>query len=78
MSSTIGGTLTANVTGNTSLTSPITTVTGVLRVTGEITAFFGLGNEITFTDIKTIYNTHTHDENDNAPNPTDAPNQLLP
>jgi len=78
MSSTIGGTLTAIVTGNTSITSPIVAITGALTVTGEITAFSGLGGEITFSDIVTKYNVHTHDENDNAPNPTDGPNNSLP
>jgi len=78
MSATIGGTLTANVTGNTNLTTPVATVTGALRVTGEITAFYGLVNQISFTNIKNTYNTHTHDENDNAPSPTDAPNEQLP
>lgn len=60
MSSTIGGTLTANVTGNTNITSPIVTVTGALKVTGDVTAFSGLGGEITFSDIVTKYNVHTH------------------
>ncbi len=78
MSSTIGGTLTANVTGNTNITSPVVTITGALNVTGEITAFSGLGSEITFTDIVNKYNVHTHNENDNAPAPTNAPNNTLP
>lgn len=78
MSATIGGTLTADVTGNTDITTPIATVNGALRVTGEITAFYGLPNQISFTNIKNIYNTHTHDENDNAPSPTEVPNELLP
>ena len=76
MTSTIGGTLTADVTGNTTITSPIVKVDGALQVTGEITAFFG-GTPITMTDIKTTFNTHTHNENDNAPSPTNAPNQTI-
>ncbi len=55
-----------------------TVINGTLKVTGEITAFSGAPNELTFTGIKTTYNSHTHDENDAAPAPTDAPNQLLP
>lgn len=82
MSSTIGGTLTANVTGNTSITSPLVAITGNLTVTGtigaggEITALT-TGTPITMSNIKSTYNTHDHDEVDNAPNPTQAPNQLI-
>ncbi len=54
-----------------------TVINGTLKVTEEITAFSGAPNEITFTDIKTIYNSHNHAEN-NGPGPTDPPNQLLP
>ena len=59
-------------------TKPTVTIDGQLKVTGEITAFSGEAEEKSFTDIKDIYNSHTHDENDAAPGPTDAPNQLLP
>ena len=82
MSATIGGTLTANVTGATNITTPTMTltgnlvVTGTISATGEITAFSG-GTPITMTDIKTTFNSHTHDENDNAPNPTDGPNSTI-
>ncbi len=59
-------------------TKPTVTIDGQLKVTGEITAFSGEAEEKSFTDIKTTFNTHDHNENDNAPNPTNAPNQLLP
>ena len=55
----IGGALTAGVTGNTDITSPIITLTGELRVTGDITAFYG-GTPIVLSSFKTAYNAHTH------------------
>lgn len=77
MSSTIGGTLVANVTGNTTITSPIVKVNGALNVTGEITAFSGLANEINFTDVETKYNNHKHTEFD-VGGLTSVPNNTLP
>lgn len=77
MTSTIGGTLTADVTGNTTITSPIVKVDGTLQVTGEISAFFGTGNEINFTDIETKYNNHKHTEFD-VGGLTSVPNNTLP
>lgn len=77
MTSTIGGTLTANVTGNTTITSPLVTIDGELRVTGQVSAFFGTGNEINFTDIETKYNDHKHTEND-VGGLTSVPNNTLP
>ena len=75
--STIGGDLTANVTGETIITSPTVTIDGDLQVTGEVTAFYELATEISFSNIRDTYNVHTHDENDNAPSATDEPNQQL-
>lgn len=77
MTSTIGGTLTADVTGNTTITSPIVTVDGALHVTGEISAFFGAGGEINFTDIVTKYNLHTH-ISATAGNPSSTSSNTLP
>lgn len=77
MTSTIGGTLIADVTGNTTITSPIVTVDGALRVTGEISAFFGTGSEINFTDIETKYNVHVH-TSAGAGNPSSVPSNTLP
>jgi phage gp45-like len=77
VSSTVGGTLTANVTGNTDITSPIVTINGALNVTGEITAFSGLGGEINFTDIVATYNAHTH-ISATAGNPSSTPSNTLP
>lgn len=74
---TVGGNVNITATGNTNITSPVVTVDGALNVTGDITAF-STGTSIAMSDIKTTYQTHTHDENDNAPAPTDAPNQLIP
>lgn len=75
VSATIGGTLTANITGDTDITSPIVTVNGEIRATGEVTAFYGLGGEISFTDIVTKYNAHTHNETGTV---TNTPNNTLP
>jgi phage gp45-like len=78
VSSTIGGTLTANVTGNTSITSPVLTLTGELRVTGEITGYYGTGSSMSFTNLWTKYNAHTH-TSATAGSPTSAtlsPNTL--
>jgi len=76
VTSTISGTLTADVTGNTTLTSPTTTIDGALNVTGEITAF-STGSSITMSAIKSTFNSHTHNENDNAPSPTAGPNSSI-
>ena len=75
---TVGGNVTLNVTGNTDITSPVVTVNGELRTTGEITAFYGLAGEISFSDIVTKYNAHTH-TSASAGNPTSStlsPNTL--
>ena len=78
INATVGGTLTANVTGNTDITSPIITMHGELRATGEVTAFYGTVNALTFTNLVTKYNAHTH-TSATAGNPTSAtlaPNRL--
>jgi len=72
MSATVGGTLQANVTGNTTITSPTITVNGTLRVTGEITAFYGTGTALSFTTLESKYNAHLHTSS-TAGNPTSAP-----
>lgn len=74
MSATVGGTMTANVTGNTTFTTPIFKINGALQVTGEVTSFFGLGTQLSMSDIRTTYNIHTHPETGTV---TTAPNQLL-
>jgi len=74
---TVGGDVNVTAAGNVSVTSPLTTITGALDVTGDITAFT-TGTPIAMSDIKTTYQTHTHNENDAAPAPTAGPNQLIP
>lgn len=76
VASTISGTLTRTVTGNTTITSPTVTINGNLEVTGDVTAFSGLGTEFSMNNIKTEYNTHVHSEND-FPNNTDGPNNII-
>jgi phage gp45-like len=73
----ITGDVNVTATGNTTITSPIVTVNGALRVTGEITAFYGLAAEINFTDIETKYNLHKHTEFD-VGGLTSVPNNTLP
>lgn len=76
MSATVGGTLDANVTGNTTITTPIATVTGALRVTGEITAFYGTGSDLSMTNLETKYNAHQHTETGTTTGTPLAPNRL--
>ena len=71
------GTVGITSTGNTTLTAPITTIDGALRVTGEITADYGGIDEISFTDIITKYNLHTH-ISATAGNPSSVANNTLP
>jgi phage gp45-like len=67
--------LTANISGNADITCPQVDITGALSVTGDVTAFAGGVNEITFSDIISTYNSHTHNETGSV---TNAPNQPLP
>ena len=71
------GTVGITSTGNTTLTAPITTIDGALRVTGEITADYGGIDEISFTDIITKYNLHTH-ISATAGNPSSVASNTLP
>jgi hypothetical protein len=74
MSATVGGALTADVSGTTTVTCSTVTVDGELRCTGEITSFYGLPTELSFTGVRNIYNTHTHPETGTV---TTAPNQQM-
>lgn len=56
---TIGGTTTIDSTGNTDVTTPVFTINGELRVTGDITAFYG-GTPIVLSNVKSQNNLHTH------------------
>lgn len=71
------GTTKINSTGNTTVTSPVVTVEGALRATGEISAFYGTPNEINFTDIQNKYNIHTHISSGPG-SPTSVPSNTLP
>lgn len=57
---TVGGSTTIDSTGDIGITAPVTNITGELRVTGEVSAFYGLGTELSFSDIRTTYNVHQH------------------
>lgn len=60
-----------NVTAQSALfTCPLVEVTGDIR--DNVPA-----NARTLSDMRTIYNGHTHDENDLAPAPTDTPNGTM-
>jgi len=73
---TVGGSTTLNSTGNVDITSPVVTVDGDLRVTGEVTAFYALGTEISFSDIRTKYNVHFHTAQGATADTTDPNNNL--
>jgi len=49
----------------------LSTVIGTVNVSTPATG------GISLTGIKSAYNTHTHNENDNAPSPTNGPNQAI-
>jgi hypothetical protein len=67
--------LSATISGSTDITSPTVNVTGAITATGDVTAFAGGVNQITFTNIIDTYNSHTHNETGSV---TNAPNQPLP
>lgn len=73
---TVGGSTTLNSTGNVDITAPIVSVDGELRVTGEVTAFYALGTELSFSDIRTKYNTHYHTAQGEFADTTDPNNNL--
>ena len=81
----IGGNRNVTIEGNETVTVNAGLVTynvnefrinGDLRVRDDIKWDFGTSEE-GLNNFRSIYNSHTHDENDNAPSPTDVPNQLL-
>ncbi len=62
-------------------TNGLCKITGDLQVTGEITAGGDMTvlndtNPLAMSDFRTIFNSHTHKEND-VPNNTDSPNQTI-
>lgn len=69
-------TITAEASANIDLTTPLVTASDEVRAVGDITDTYGV-NTHTMGNMRTIYNSHTHDENDSAPAPTDIPNQLM-
>jgi len=58
------------------LITPMVTALEDVRAGGDITDTYG-ANTRTMAGMRTIYNTHTHNENDNHPAPTNVPNQLM-
>jgi len=73
---TVGGSTTIDSTGNIDITAPIVSITGELRVTGEVSAFYGLGTELSFSDVRTKYNVHFHDAQGEFAGTTDPNNNL--
>lgn len=73
---TVGGSTTIDSTGNIDITAPVVNVTGELRVTGEVTAFYALGSELSFSDIRTKYNIHYHTAQGEFANTTDPNNDF--
>lgn len=68
------------INGKITVTGDVKSTAGNIEATlGDIDAPGGdLSDQIgSISGIRTVYNTHDHDENDNAPNPTDEPNQLM-
>jgi phage baseplate assembly protein V len=56
--------------------TPFVEASGAMRAIGDITDTYG-ANTHTMGNMRDIYNSHTHDENDSAPNPTNPPNELM-
>lgn len=54
----------------------VRTETPMLESTGDITDLADLDG-VTMSGMRTVYNTHTHDENNDLDGPTDVPNQLM-
>jgi len=73
---TVGGSTTTDNTGNIDITAPIVNIDGELRVTGEVSAFYGLGTELSFSDIRTKYNLHVHTAQGEFADTTDPDNDL--
>lgn len=73
---TVDGSTTIDSTGNIDITAPIVNIDGELRVTGEVSAFYALGTELSFSDIRTKYNIHVHTAQGEFANTTDPNNDL--
>ena len=76
MNVTVGGDVNLESTGNVNITAPIVNIDGELRVTGEVTAYYGLGTELSFSDIRTKYIVHYHTAQGEFADTTD-PNNVL-
>lgn len=77
VTATIGGTLTADVSGNTTLTTPLCTINGNLKVNGNITASGKVADANgtkTMDGMRAIFNTHTHKDNSHGAT-TNLPDQ---
>lgn len=73
---TVGGSTTIDSTGDIDITAPIVNIDGELRVTGEVSAFYALGTELSFSDIRTKYNIHQHTAQGEFADTTDPNNTL--
>lgn len=48
-----------------------------IKASGDVYDHAGTGDQRTMAGMRTIYNTHTHDENEVLGSPTDEPNELM-
>lgn len=69
-------TITGNATSFVEFVTPFVEASGALRAIGDITDRYG-ANTYTIGSMRTIYNSHTHNENDSHPAPTEKPNQKM-
>ncbi len=58
------------------LVAPTVRVEGNLEVTGDVVSSSD-SSPLSLATFRSTYNVHRHDENDNAPGPTDPPNQQV-
>lgn len=69
-------TITATATTKIDLTTPMVTASAAMRAAADITDTYGT-NTRTMAGMRTIYNSHTHNENNNLGGPTNSPNQQM-
>lgn len=71
----IEGSMTMSITGEVTINAPLVTINGDVRVSGDLIDNYG-SNTNNLGDMRAIYNTHEHPEND-SDGPTDQPNEQM-
>lgn len=72
---TAAGTVLINAPTKLRIVSPLVEITGDLQVIGDINDRYGAGG-MSMNDMRTVYNTHKHPENDSG-GPTNIPNEQM-